>query len=43
MAKDSARSLVAQRIGVRMLRTTNPQASLWEAILPEPCLGYPPS
>jgi transposase, IS5 family len=24
-----------------MLRTTNPQPSLWEAILPEPCLGLP--
>jgi transposase, IS5 family len=24
-----------------MLRTTNPQHSLWEAILPEPCLGLP--
>jgi hypothetical protein len=26
-----------------MLRTTNPQHSLWEAILPEVCLGLPPS
>jgi transposase, IS5 family len=24
-----------------MLRTTNPQPSLWEAILPEGCLGLP--
>ena len=24
-----------------MLRTTNPQPSLWEAILPEACLGLP--
>ena len=24
-----------------MLRTSNPQPSLWEAILPEPCLGLP--
>jgi transposase, IS5 family len=24
-----------------MLRTTNPQPSLWEAILPQPCLGLP--
>ena len=24
-----------------MLRTTNPQLSLWEAILPEGCLGLP--
>jgi transposase, IS5 family len=24
-----------------MLRTTNPQHSLWEAILPEACLGLP--
>jgi IS5 family transposase len=24
-----------------MLRTTNPQSSLWEAILPEGCLGLP--
>jgi IS5 family transposase len=24
-----------------MLRTTNPQPSLWEAILPEVCLGLP--
>ena len=24
-----------------MLRTTNPQHSLWEAILPEGCLGLP--
>ena len=24
-----------------MLRTTNPQPSLWEAILPEPCQGLP--
>ena len=24
-----------------MLRTTNPQHSLWETILPEPCLGLP--
>ena len=37
----SARSLVPQRIGALMLRTTNPQASLWEAILPQPCLGLP--
>jgi transposase, IS5 family len=24
-----------------MLRTTNPQHSLWEAILPDACLGLP--
>ena len=24
-----------------MLRTTNPQPSLWEAILPDACLGLP--
>jgi IS5 family transposase len=24
-----------------MLRTSNPQPSLWEAILPEPCLELP--
>jgi hypothetical protein len=24
-----------------MLRTTNPQPSLWEAILPQPCLELP--
>src|SRR5215218_3889299 len=41
MAKESARSLVPQRIGAVMLRTTNPQPSLWEAILPEGCLGLP--
>jgi hypothetical protein len=41
MAKESARSLAAQRIGAVMLRTTNPQPSLWEAILPDACLGLP--
>jgi IS5 family transposase len=41
MAKESAGSLAAQPIGAVMLRTTNPQHSLWEAILPEGCLGLP--
>src|SRR6266487_1070428 len=41
MAKESARSLVPQRIGAVMLRTTNPQHSLWEAILPSELLGLP--
>jgi hypothetical protein len=39
MAKESPQSVVAQRIGGRVLRTTNPQASLWEAILPAEALG----
>jgi transposase, IS5 family len=42
MAKESARSVVAQRIGGGVLRTTSPQASLWEAILPSKVLGLPP-
>jgi IS5 family transposase len=41
MAKESARSLAPQRIGAVMLRTTNPQHSLWEAILPSELLGLP--
>jgi IS5 family transposase len=41
MAKESPQSVVAQRIGAVMLRTTNPQHSLWEAILPDACLGLP--
>jgi IS5 family transposase len=41
MAKESARSVVPQRIGAVMLRTTNPQPSLWEAILPDACPGLP--
>src|SRR5215217_4864805 len=41
MAKESAGSLAAQPIGAVMLRTTNPQHSLWEAILPDACLGLP--
>src|SRR5215208_3921688 len=41
MAKESAGSLAAQPIGAVMLRTTNSQPSLWEAILPEGCLGLP--
>jgi transposase, IS5 family len=41
MAKESTRSLAAQPIGAVMLRTTNPQPSLWEAILPDACLGLP--
>jgi IS5 family transposase len=41
MAKESTRSLAAQPIGAVMLRTTNPQHSLWEAILPDACLGLP--
>jgi transposase, IS5 family len=32
---------VAQRIGGGVLRTTSPQASLWEAILPAEVLGLP--
>jgi transposase, IS5 family len=32
---------VAQRIGGGVLRTTSPQASLWEAILPAEALGLP--
>src|SRR5215218_524520 len=39
MAKESARSVVAQQIGAGVLRTTSPQASLWEAILPAEALG----
>jgi transposase, IS5 family len=41
MAKESPQSVVAQRIGGRVLRTTSPQASLWEAILPAEALGLP--
>src|ERR687891_2226883 len=41
MARGSTRSVVRQGIGGLMLRTTNPQPSLWEAILPEPCQGLP--
>jgi IS5 family transposase len=41
MAKESAGSLAAQPIGAVMLRTTNPQHSLWETILPQACLGLP--
>src|SRR6266536_5260113 len=41
MAKEAVRSLVPQRIGAVMLRTTNPQRSLWEAILPAEALGLP--
>jgi transposase, IS5 family len=41
MAKESARSVAPQRIGAVMLRTTNPQHSLWEAILPSELLGLP--
>jgi IS5 family transposase len=41
MAKESARSLARQRMGAVMLRTTNPQHSLWEAILPSELLGLP--
>jgi transposase, IS5 family len=41
MAKESPQSVVAQWIGAVMLRTTNPQHSLWEAILPDACLGLP--
>jgi hypothetical protein len=41
MAKESARSVVAQRIGGGVLRTTSPQRSLWEAILPAEALGLP--
>jgi hypothetical protein len=32
---------VLQRIGGRVLRTTNPQPSLWETILPAELLGLP--
>jgi transposase, IS5 family len=41
MAKESPRSLVLQRIGGKVLRTTNPQPSLWETILPVELLGLP--
>jgi IS5 family transposase len=41
MAKESPQSVVAQRIGGGVLRTSNPQASLWEAILPAEALGLP--
>src|ERR687891_74486 len=41
MARGSTRSVVRQGIGGLMLRTTNPQPSLWEAILPEPGQGLP--
>src|SRR5215210_7466212 len=32
---------VAQEIGAIVLRTINPQLTLWESILPECCLGLP--
>jgi hypothetical protein len=41
MAKESPRSVVLQRIGGKVLRTTNPQPSLWETILPAELLGLP--
>src|SRR6266545_2830169 len=41
MTKESPRSVVLQRIGGSVLRTTNPQPSLWEAILPAGILGLP--
>jgi IS5 family transposase len=41
MAKESPRSVVLQRIGGRVLRTTNSQPSLWETILPAELLGLP--
>src|SRR6266511_6122704 len=41
MARESPRSVVLQRIGGRVLRTTNPQPLLWEAILPAGILGLP--
>jgi IS5 family transposase len=41
MAKESPRSVVAQRMEAAVLRTTNPQVSLWEAILPAEALGLP--
>jgi hypothetical protein len=41
MTRESARSIVPQGIGGRLLRTTNPQPSLWETILPAGILGLP--
>src|SRR5215218_1231161 len=41
MTKESPRSVVLQRIGGSVLRTTNPQPSLWETILPAGILGLP--
>src|SRR6266498_1715612 len=41
MAKESPRSVVLQRIGGSVLRTTNSQPSLWETILPAELLGLP--
>jgi transposase, IS5 family len=41
MAKESPRSVVLQRIGGTVLRTTNSQPSLWETILPAELLGLP--
>src|ERR687898_25559 len=41
MTRESARSVVPQGIGGRLLRTTNPQPSLWETILPAGILGLP--
>jgi IS5 family transposase len=32
---------VAQEIGATVLRTINPQLTLWESILPQCCLGLP--
>src|SRR6266545_6649036 len=37
-----APTLTAQGIGAIVLRTVNPQQSLWDSILPECCLGLPP-
>jgi hypothetical protein len=39
--KNRLRSVVLQRIGGSVLRTTNPQPSLWETILPAELLGLP--
>jgi hypothetical protein len=41
VAKGSPQSVVAQRIGGGVLRTTSPQASLWEMIVPAEALGPP--
>jgi transposase, IS5 family len=41
MAKESGHSVVPQRIGALRLRTTNPQHSLWEAVVPGAVLGLP--
>ena len=41
MTRESARSVVPQGIGGRLLRTTNPQPSLWETILPAGILCLP--